>query len=230
MTLTRSRFCRLLPCLFLLAITTTVAVAGDKKRVLLLGDSISIGYTPFVQSQLAEEALVLRPTNKAGKAENCGGTTAGVQHLDRWLGIEGGKWDIIHFNWGLHDLKHVKPGQPNLASDLATDPPQASLEVYEKQLREIVGKLKATGAKLIFATTTYVPEGPHKIYRTDADVVLYNTAALKVMQESGITVNDLYAASKANYEAWQRPVNVHFTDKGSEELAKAVVTSIKSVW
>lgn len=207
--------------------TVSAADAPARKRVLILGDSISIGYTPFVQKMLADEMVVLRPM-RGDKPENCSGTTAGVANIDRWLQIDGGKWDVIHFNWGLHDLKHVKPD--GKASDSATDPPQATVEVYEKNLREIVAKLKATGARLIFATTTPVPEGKMAVYRTDADAVKYNAAALKVMKENGITVNDLYAFAKPQLMDIQRqPANVHFTDKGSEVLAGEVVKAVQAV-
>lgn len=224
--LPRSAFC----ALAVLALSSLVSAAEPaatpaKKRVLLLGDSISIGYTPFVQELLADKAVVLRPM-KNEKPENCSGTTAGVQHIDRWLQIDGGKWDVIHFNWGLHDLKHVLSNNPAKTSDQASDPPQASVEVYEKQLREIVGKLQATGAKLIFATTTYVPAGPHKVYRSNADVERYNAAALKVMKEKNIAVDDLYTASKENYQTWQLPVNVHFKPEGSKALAELVVKAV----
>lgn len=204
----------------------SAADAPAKKRVLILGDSISIGYTPFVQQMLADEMVVLRPM-RGEKPENCSGTTAGVANIDRWLQIDGGKWDVIHFNWGLHDLKHVKPD--GAASDSATDPPQATVEVYEKNLREIVAKLKATGAKLIFATTTPVPEGSMKVYRTDADAVKYNAAALKVMKENNIAVNDLYAFAKPQLQKIQiQPANVHFTKEGSEVLAGEVVKAVRA--
>src|SRR5690242_7520015 len=68
-------------------------------RVLIIGDSISIGYTPYVKEMLAGEADVDRP------AENCQGTKNGIGKIDQWLGDT--KWDVIHFNFGLHDLKHV---------------------------------------------------------------------------------------------------------------------------
>lgn len=208
-------------------IAASAADAPAPKRVLLLGDSISIGYTPLVQKKLAGEMTVLRPTARNGRPENCSGTTAGVANIDRWLRIDGGKWDVIHFNWGLHDLKHVRPdGQ---ASDLATDPPQAAVEVYEKQLREIVAKLKATGARLVFATTTPAPEGAMRVYRTDADVVRYNEAARRVMKENGIAVNDLYAFAKPRLAELQiQPANVHFTPKGSEALADEVVRALRA--
>lgn len=213
----------------LLALTsaTFAADAPAKKRVLILGDSISIGYTPVVQKMLADEMTVLRPMAKNGRAENCSGTTSGVANIDRWLQIDGGKWDVIHFNWGLHDLKHMK-ADGKTTSDLATDPPQATVEVYEKQLREIVAKLKATGAKLVFAATTPVPDEPMKVYRANADVIRYNEAALRVMRDNDIAVNDLYTLVKPRMKELQiQPANVHFVPAGSEVLATEVVKAIR---
>lgn len=68
-------------------------------RVLILGDSISIGYTLQVRELLKGKANVHRP------ATNCFSTREGAQQLDQWLGKD--KWDVIHFNFGLHDLKYV---------------------------------------------------------------------------------------------------------------------------
>ncbi len=78
-------------------------VTDDPKlpRVLLIGDSISIGYTVPVRELLAGQANVHRPLT------NCGPTTRGLEQLDGWLGEE--KWDVIHFNFGLHDLKYIDP-------------------------------------------------------------------------------------------------------------------------
>lgn len=210
------------------AIAFSSAQAAEKPRVLLLGDSISMGYTPVVQKLLADEMTVLRPMAKNGKAENCGGTNSGVANIDRWLQIDGGKWNVIHFNWGLHDLKHVK-ADGKATSDLATDPPQATVEVYEKQLREIVGKLRATGAKLVFATTTPAPAEPMKVYRNNADVIRYNEAAMRVMKENDIPVNDLYAFAQPRMKELQiQPANVHFTPAGSEALGAEVVKVIRA--
>ncbi len=214
----------------LLCLATTITFAADapvKKRVLLLGDSISMGYTPVVQKLLADEMAVLRPM-RGSKMENCSGTTSGVANIDRWLQIDGGKWDVIHFNWGLHDLKHMK-ADGKTTSDLATDPPQATVEVYEKQLREIVAKLKATGAKLVFATTTPVPDEPMKVYRNNADVIRYNEAALRVMKDHGIAINDLYTLVKPRMKELQiQPANVHFVPSGSEVLAAEVVKAVRA--
>ena len=68
-------------------------------RVLLIGDSISIGYTVPARDALRGEANVHRPLT------NCGPTTRGLESLSQWLGDT--DWDVIHFNWGLHDLKYL---------------------------------------------------------------------------------------------------------------------------
>src|SRR5581483_1704324 len=68
-----------------------------KPRVLLIGDSISMGYTLPVRKLLADRANVHRIP------ENGGPTTTGLKNIEKWLGDD--KWDVIHFNWGLHDLK-----------------------------------------------------------------------------------------------------------------------------
>src|SRR5258708_5818862 len=84
-----------------------VQIADDPKlpRVLILGDSISIGYTLPVRKLLEGKANVHRP------ADNCGPSNSGLLLLDKWLGD--GKWDVIHFNFGLHDLKYIDDNKKN---------------------------------------------------------------------------------------------------------------------
>ena len=192
-------------------------------NVLILGDSISIGYTLEVRKLLAGKANVFRPMKK-DSPENCSGTTAGVQNIDRWL--EGQKWDVIHFNWGLHDMKHVSKDNPNTASSKAEDPTQATVEVYAKNMEAIVKKLQATGAKLIFATTTPVTPGTTNPLREPTSPGVYNAAALKVMKDNNVSVNDLYAFCLPQLDKIQLPKNVHFKPEGSTALAKEVAKKI----
>lgn len=175
--------------------------------MLILGDSISIGYVLDARAALAGVANVHRPK------ENCGPSTYGVQMVETWLGK--GSWDVIHFNFGLHDLKAMFDGYY-----------QVSPDDYERNLRRIVFRLKQTGAKLVFATTTPVPEGKVSPPRLPADVVLYNSRALKVMKENGVAVNDLYSYALPHLGEWQLPVNVHFTNAGSAALGKEVARVI----
>lgn len=193
-------------------------VVDDPKlpRVLVIGDSISIGYTLPLRELLQGKANVHRiPTNG-------GPTTRGLEHIDSWLGD--GKWDVIHFNWGLHDLKQMADRKdPNLPDlDLRQVPP----EEYEKNLRALVVRLKKTGAKLIWATTTPVPEG--SAGRTPGDAAKYNEIAARIMAAEGVAIDDLYSFAKPQLETIQLPANVHFKPAGSQALAAKVAESINA--
>lgn len=195
-------------------------------RVLILGDSISIGYTPYVREELKGEAIVVRPTRPNGRPENCQGTTYALKHLDRWLAIDGGNWDVIHFNFGLHDLKRVDPTTGRSSND-PSDPRQAEPDVYARQLETIVRRLKKTGAELVFATTTPVPPGGVRPHRDVEDPARYNAIAVAIMKRHGVAVNDLYAEALPRLREIQRPVNVHFTPEGYRFLAKKVAEAIR---
>jgi len=179
-------------------------------RILLIGDSISMGYTIPVRSLLKGTANVHRIP------ENGGPTTNGLAKLQSWLG--NAHWDVIHFNWGLHDLKIMPDGFR-----------QVSPEAYEKNLRELVRQLKASKATLIWASTTPVPEGVKNPVRHPTDVSTYNAIAKKIMDEQRIAMDDIYTFSLPQLSKIQRPMNVHFTDEGSAVLATQVASSIKSV-
>lgn len=176
-------------------------------RVLLIGDSISIGYTIPVRKLLEGKANVQRVPDNAGP------TTHGVQFVETWLGK--GHWDVIHFNFGLHDLK--------LMWD---DRPQVTVEDYERNLRRIVARLKQTGAKLIWASTTPVPDAKVSPPRSNVDVLRYNQAAARIMREDDIEIDDLNAEVRQKLNELQQPANVHFKPEGYSTLAEAVARHI----
>jgi acyl-CoA thioesterase-1 len=179
-------------------------------RVLLIGDSVSIGYTLQVRKLLEGRANVHRiPVNG-------GATEVGLANMKKWLG--NGKWDVIHFNFGLHDAKHSS------ATEF-----RASREQYADNLRKLVALMKPTSAKLIFATTTPVPKGgnlsPTRIFD---DIEARNGIAIKVMNESGVAIDDLYGSVLPHIAEVGRPNDVHFKPEGYELLAKAVAASIET--
>jgi pimeloyl-ACP methyl ester carboxylesterase len=184
--------------------------------VLLIGDSISIGYTADVRRLLENKANVWRvPVNG-------GPTTRGVEFLDDW--IAGRKWSVIHFNWGLHDLKHIgAKGDTIVDVSAAGAHYQVPLADYEKNLAALTARLKTTGAKLIWAETTPVPPGAKG--RIPGDELKYNEAAARVMTTAGIAVNPLHARA-AEKPDLQKPADVHFTDAGSSHLAEKVADAV----
>jgi len=178
-------------------------------RVLLIGDSISMGYTLPVRELLKGKANVHRIPANGGPTSN------GLSKLKSWLGD--GKWDVIHFNFGIHDAKFMPDGKQQV-------PPEA----YEKNLRELVKQLKATGAKLIWATTTPIPEGELNPPRSFEKVPIYNTIAKRVMEENGVAINDLNTYITPHLAKLQNPRDVHYSKEGSQFLAKQVAASIEA--
>jgi acyl-CoA thioesterase-1 len=171
-----------------------------------------------VRRALKDVANVHRPRT------NCGPTTKGVKELSAWLGKD--KWDVIHFNFGLHDLKWMGPNGENLAEpNKAGNQPQVSIADYKKNLEIIVTRLKKTGAVLIWRNTTPVPKGARG--RVVGDSVKYNTAALDVMKRHAIQVDDMYSYSLAKQTQIQKPKDVHFTREGSAFLGEKVAQVIQ---
>lgn len=166
-------------------------------RVLLIGDSVSRGYTLPVRSALAGKANVHRAP------ENCGGTGNALRKLDVWLGE--GNWDVIHFNFGIHD-RSTKSDQ------------------YDQRLEQIVQRLEKTGAKLIWATTTPLPAESKKW--NDAAIVRLNAAAAPVIQRHDVAIDDLYNYIKPTLSEHQNPDDCHFNAQGYERLGGRVAASI----
>jgi len=194
------------------------AAAAKVPRILIIGDSISIGYTPIVKEMLRGKAEVV---HAPGNSES---TVRGLEKLDAWLGSN--KWDVIHFNWGLHDMKYID-AQTKMTA-VSKGKQWVPVEQYEPNLKTLVQRLKKTGAKLIWCSTTPVPDGVTG--RVPGDEVKYNAAALRVMQAEGIPIDDLHAVvgTPQNRTAMGgRPKDVHYTDSGYKVLASEVVKALE---
>lgn len=185
-------------------------------KVLLIGDSISAGYYPSVAKALEGKAVV------AKSSDNGESTAVGVIKIDGWIGDT--KWDVIHFNWGVWDM---------YGWQYATD--DRSPAAYAQRLETLVVRMKKTGAKLIWATTTPVPPKPEAtmLKRWKKEVVIdenlerqYREAALNVMKKYEVQINDLYALLKPRRSELQKDDNVHFSAEGSGLMAKQVADCI----
>ena len=185
-------------------------------RVLLIGDSISIGYTLPVREFLKGKVNIHRiPTNG-------GPTTRGLTSIDAWLGK--GKWDLIHFNWGLHDLKFMGPNGENLFPKEKGGKAQVPLDEYESNLDKLTARMKKTGARLVWRNTTPIPSGSKGRYVGDS--VKYNEAAARVMKKHNVPTQDLFTVSKERMEELMLPANVHYKKEGSRLLGELVAKRI----
>lgn len=161
------------------------APGTTKQNVLVIGDSVSIGYTPYLATHLASVADVQHAPydHVDGGAEE---TAYGVQCLDYMLQSPAGvalRPQVIMFNWGLHNGplgNSTVPGQAGLPS------------VYAAQLENITVRLKAAQpqAKLLFALTT--PQLCDPV--GDGCAVTLNGQASAIMASHGIPTIDPHAA------------------------------------
>jgi len=166
-------------------------------RVLLIGDSISRGYT------VPTRKLLKGKVNLHRAPANCGPTSQGLKKLDVWLGS--GKWDLVQFNFGIHDRN-------------------SKAEDYAARLEKIVARLEQTGAKLIWASSTPLPENAER-YK-GGDCRRLNAAAAVVMKKHGVPTNDLFNAVQPHLGKYQNPGDCHFNGKGYEFLGQRVADKI----
>ncbi len=207
------RLCLVQLCTFL---SVSQLDAADKPVVVLVGDSIRMGYAPEVIKALSPIAEIRSP-------EPNGGDTANVlKNLDEWVISANPK--VVHLNAGLHDLK----------LDRKTGKYQVSVEDYKANLRKILERItKETKATVIFAMTTPVLDDRHAANkpfdRKDADVRGYNGAAMQVLRDfPEVKINDLYAFVKAREpEKALVADGVHFTPQGSQALGRRVAEVIR---
>jgi len=186
------------------------------KRIALIGDSIRLGYEPYVKELLAGHRIV-------STAENGGDSMSLLEHFEEWF--VAGRAQVVHANCGLHDVR--------LGVD--TRRCQISAAEYEANLGELAGRMRGlSGVTVVWALTTPVVEARHngrnqEFTRHLRDIERYNAIARTVMGASGIAIHDLYATVvAAGPDRIIGDDGVHFTDEGSRLLAKSVAASVAS--
>jgi lysophospholipase L1-like esterase len=171
-------------------------------RIILIGDSISRSYTQPVRQLLKDK------TNVHRAPANCGPTTTGLREIDGWLteGQGKGNWDIIVFNFGIHDRN--RPAKE-----------------YAENLEKLLDKLQKTGAKLLWVHTT-----PFNDKTDPVDAPLkgsqLNEVADKIMKEHDIPICDLYTACVERTKELIGEDRTHFTAEGQKVLAEEIYRSI----
>jgi len=197
------------------------ACNNRKPNILIIGDSISIGYTPLVENYFVDKAII---SHNPGNAQHTG---TGLDKIEEWIGS--GKWDIIQFNWGLWDLCYRHPDSKAQGKrDKVNGKITYSVDDYKYNLESIVSILEEkTEAKLIFVTTTYVPEDEAGRYTDDA--IKYNDAAKMVMKKHGVLVNDIYEQSIQIHKKFGKGSDdVHYTNEGYEKLCELVTDFLET--
>lgn len=185
------------------------------KRVLLLGDSIRIGYCEQVAALMKDRAEVLWPN------ENCRFAKYMLAAMTGWAGSidRPDTIDVVHWNCGQWDMAQFE----------GTGEPLVTAEEYAAALVRVDAVIRRSfpNAQVIFALTTPIlPNIPMSAPRTTEDVVRYNDAALEVMNRLNVPVNDLFSVAQSiPAEAYADAV--HFKPEGCQVLAEAVVHAVE---
>lgn len=182
--------------------------AGDTglPSVLLIGDSISMGYDAAVKTALADQAEVRRPPG------NHHGTKIILRDFDRLLGSE--DWNLIHINSGLHDI---------FDTDAACN---ISLNHYRRNMERILNRLTQRADLVLVATTTPVAEDRTKTFESmgPAEVEEVN-AIVRRLGRSYVNVHVYELGSFA--EQLEQTDGVHFTPRSQEKLGSRVAEEIR---
>jgi lysophospholipase L1-like esterase len=185
--------------------------------IVLIGDSIRMGYQATVRQLLHGKAQVWAPVENGGTSRNV------LAHLAEW--VLSREPEILHLNCGLHDLR----------TEFGARGQAIPLDEYEANLRQIVGTIREqSSTTLIWATTTPVNERWHhenKAFdRFEADVRAYNESARRVADAFGVRVNDLYqVVMDAGRDQYLVSDGVHFSEAGYTLLGQAVAENIRSL-
>ena len=184
------------------------------RKIVLIGDSIRMGYQPYVKSALSDSYSVWGPEQNGGTSVNV------LNYLDEW--VISRSPDVVHMNTGLHDIRRPIWLRQNTVN----------LDQYIANVKSIVTRiLEGTDARLIWALTTPVDEEKHNATHRDMgdfqrhsdDVRSYNQAVSSMLEELNVEINDLYGViTKAGLEAMMNQDGVHFNNRGYMLLAKAV--------
>ncbi len=190
---------------------------SEKPGILLIGDSIRMGYCETVRECFKEEADVFYPE------ENCRNTQYVITCLKSWsMQFPADRIRLVQFNCGHWDVARWN----------GDDEPLTSPEEYKRNIRLLIRQLRRffPQAKLVFATTTAMnPNGSLGVNpRSNAQIEAYNALACAAAQEAGVPVNDLYAVTRA-YDESAFEDYCHLTPDVFRELGLQVAQYLKNM-
>ena len=191
------------------------------KKVLLLGDSIRMGYDEYVKELLEGEFEVCYDDVDNGRFAAY--TLWQANHFFKHYG----RFDVVHWNNGYWDMNEEAPMTE------AIHP----VGEYVHFLGRILAEIRRNGAVPVFATTTPIlpaelgevirnPEIPPTNYINDW-VVKYNAAAVDFMKGEGVLVNDLYSVCVEDPFYFKCPDLLHLTEEGYRKCAEKVAQAIR---
>ena len=185
-------------------------------KIALIGDSIRMGYAPWVAEMMPEQEFFSPHEN--------GGDSANLRaHWEEWFAGLGPA--LIHFNCGLHDLRYNPENQTH----------QVELPQYRENLTALAHQLVASPHLTpVWVSTTPVIEERANIpgasfYRFNHDVAAYNAAAREIMDTAGIPIHDLHGKVSAAFGEEMFQDAVHYTEEGQRQMAAMIVDCLRDL-
>ena len=184
------------------------------KNLLLIGDSIRMGYDKTIKKALENKVNVIFPD------ENCRFAAYVFRNFYEWFGnVNGSDIDVIHWNVGLWDILR-----------LFGDDPETPIDIYEYYIDRICLRMKklCPNAKIIFANcTSVVSEKAHPDFmRRNDDVIRYNKVAEKIVKKHGFEINDLYTFSLTFPDEARSDAFHFYTDIGTNAITNKVLECV----
>lgn len=192
------------------------------KKVLLLGDSIRMGYDDYVKELLKDKCEVYYAPDDNGRFSAY--TLWQANQLFKLYG----KFDVVHWNNGYWDMNVEPPMQEEFHP----------IPEYKHMLKRIIKLCKSNSKYIIFATTTplldkinaFDNSGTSAQMNYDNDsVIKYNKAALEVMKEEEIIVNDLYTLLLNDNNYYKCEDSLHLTYEGYKVCAIQIANMIEKL-
>ena len=185
------------------------------KKVVLIGDSIRMGYDKYVKEALNGSAEVYYP------ADNCRFAVYVLRYLHEWKNA--GKWgddvDLVHWNAGLWDVL-----------ELFGDVPMTNIDYYGELILRIYKRIRMLfpKAKVVFATSTSVDEelASKDFFRHNSVIEKYNQKAIEVLKSTDTIINDLYSITKTLGRECHSDFVHYYTEKGRERIGGKVLSVI----
>jgi hypothetical protein len=185
------------------------------KKIVLIGDSIRMGYDKYVKDALSGTAQVFYPN------ENCRFAEYVLRCAHEWK--RDGEWgddvDLVHWNAGLWDV-----------IELFGDGPLTSLSYYAEAIERIDKRLRMLfpKAKIVFATSTKVNEKlcGFEFRRRNEIIEKYNAEAIRVLSNTDTVINDLYSLTKTFPDSYHSDWVHYYTPEATEVIGGRVLSVI----
>ena len=187
------------------------------KKVILLGDSIRLGYEKYVREALSGVCEVYSPEDNCKFAENL------LRYASDWKarGNFPTDADLVYWNAGLWDVLH-------LFGDVALTPFAAYGEFIARIDRRL--RFLYPQAKMVFACSTSIVEEKYgeNFKRYNYEIEAYNAKAKEMLQGTGTIIHDLYAVSVAASPECRSDATHFNTTAGVAWMGQAVTDVICS--